>query len=208
MFSRLINALPRTLRFAVTYRLNVWGDPESRSGAGSSDIETQPILAPIAELLTRLQVQTLLDVPCGDFHWMRHLDFKGQYVGGDLVKAVVDDNHRRYGSPTRSFMQIDLLSGGLPYADLVLCRDCLVHLTNAQIKDALRSIQGSRAKFALLTTFIERQSNDDLGPDGWRPLNLQAAPFNLPPPVELIVERPRDRRFADKRLGLWRCEDL
>ena len=41
-------------------------------------------------------------------------------------------------------------------------------------------------------------------------LNLERAPFNLPSPVEVLVEGCEEEggAFADKALGVWRAEDL
>jgi hypothetical protein len=41
---------------------------------------------------------------------------------------------------------------------------------------------------------------------GWRPLNLEIAPFNLGKPIALINEDSKERRgkYSDKSLGLWK----
>jgi hypothetical protein len=97
-----------------------------------------------------------------------------------------------------------------PAADLLLCRDCLVHLSFADIDKALRNIRRSSLAYLLTTTFPAESVNADIVTGDWRPLNLQAAPFNLPTPVELINEgcTEGDGAFADKSLGLWRIRDL
>ena len=44
-------------------------------------------------MLKGLKVRRLLDAPCGDHNWMRHVDLDGiQYLGMDLVEDIVKHN--------------------------------------------------------------------------------------------------------------------
>ena len=122
-------------RFARIHDTNLWDDAESRSGAGSALASTAQLRAELPELLRRLGVRRLLDVPCGDFHWMAHVDLAAggvtAYVGGDVVRAIVEANRARYAARGRSFVEVDLTRRPLPHvdgapADAVLCRDCAV----------------------------------------------------------------------------------
>jgi hypothetical protein len=103
-----------------------------------------------------------------------------------------------------------LVSQRLPSADLVFCRDGLVHLGNGDALAALANIRRTAAEHLILTTFIGDRSNPDIANGQWRPLNMQRSPFSLPPPLELIDERCHHTGgiYADKRLGLWRTRDL
>ena len=51
-----------------------------------------------------------------------------KYIGGEIVRELVDQNNRLYASPARKFMYLDLLTSTLPDSDVILCRDCLAHL--------------------------------------------------------------------------------
>ncbi|MGH8527432.1 MAG: class I SAM-dependent methyltransferase, partial [Gammaproteobacteria bacterium] len=66
------------------------------------------------------------------------------------------------------------------------------------------------SRFLLTTTFPDHPLNVDIQTGEWRTLNLQCAPFNLPEPLELIVEgcTQNDGRYADKSMALWRMEDV
>jgi hypothetical protein len=88
----------------------------------------------------------------------------------------------------------------VPRADLVLCRDCLVHISHRNVAKALRNIIASGSDFLLTTTFVERTENTDII-IGWYPINLQLPPFSWPAPIMLIDEGSSEQ--ADKRLGLW-----
>jgi hypothetical protein len=105
---------------------------------------------------------------------------------------------------------VDVINGPLPEADVILCRDCLVHFSFANILAAFRTIKASGAEYLLTTTFPSREANKDIVDGDWRPLNLEASPFLLPPPIELIVEGCTEEggAYADKALAVWRTSDL
>jgi hypothetical protein len=131
------------------------------------------------------------------------------------VDAIVKANTARDSGPGRSFVRVDLTSGPLPAvagqpADAVLCRDCLVHLSFANIARAMRVVRDSGARYLIATTFLEQPANIDIVDGNWRPLNLERAPFNLPSPVAVLVEGCEEEggAFADKALGVWRAGDL
>jgi len=201
-------------RFARMYETNLWDGAESRSGVGSSLAATATVRAELPVLLRSLGVRRLLDVPCGDFHWMAHVDLAAagvaSYVGGDVVPALVAENRRRHAAPGREFVEVDLTRGPLPAADAVLCRDCLVHLSFANVWRALAAIRASGATHLITTTFPDRAANADVVDGDWRPLNLERAPFHFPPPAALLVEECEEEggAYADKSLGAWRVADL
>lgn len=199
-------------KFSKIYRENIFGGRESRSGEGSSLEQTATIRKAIPSLLKELGVTTMLDAPCGDFFWLRHLDLPlEQYIGADIVEELVAEDRRRYGDASRQFVCVNLIEDPLPRADLILCRDCLVHLNFKQAMRALRNFKASRATYLLTTTFTDRTKNADLvGSDIWRTLNLQLPPFNLPAPMRIINENCSEGNgaYADKCLALWRLADV
>jgi hypothetical protein len=197
--------------FERIYEENRWGNYESRSGDGSDAKGTEAIRAALSELLPRYRISSCLDIPCGDFNWMRLLDLSEiAYTGGDVVAGLVLQNQARYGGRGISFQVLDACRDTLPQVDLILCRDLLVHLSFADVRAAVRNFRVSGSKYILTTTFTARDPNTDIETGRWRPLNLQRPPFNFPQPIELIVERCTEWNgyWADKCLGLWRFEDL
>jgi hypothetical protein len=198
-------------RFAQIYKTNLWLGAESRSGTGSSLDSTAKLRAALPPLLHRLGTRRLLDVPCGDFYWMSEVDLSGiDYIGGDIVESIVQAIRDRFESPTRRFMKVDLIKGPLPQADVILCRDGLVHFSFANIFAAFRAIKESGAEYLLTTTFPDRQTNKDIVDGDWRPLNLEQAPFRLPAPQDGILEECTEEggAYADKTLAVWRVADL
>ena len=209
--ARLLRSVPRRLRgresvFTRIYTTNEWGNPESVSGDGSSLRETRVARQVLPTLIARYHAQVVLDIPCGDCNWMRAIDFGGRaYIGADIVADLVERNKRAFGGPNRSFMHRDIVRDPLPPSDLVLCRDCMIHLPNADVLEALRNVRRSGARYLLATTYNARPTNTDILIGDWRAINLQAPPFQLPAPLELINEEWdwADGYHADKCLGLW-----
>jgi hypothetical protein len=196
--------------FTEIFQENSWKGSNSVSGPGSDLTETKTVIEELQALLKELHVATILDMPCGDFHWMRMLDLHDiKYTGADIVTEVVCRN-KRYESDNIHFVRADLLVDDLPRVDLVLCRDCLVHFSLADIHLALEKICGSDSTYLLTTTFPRALKNIDIVTGGWRVLNLQIKPYNLPAPLRTISEgcTAENGRYLDKSLALWRVEDI
>ncbi len=197
--------------FGKIYRENAFGGLESRSGLGSSLAETARIRQALPGLLADLGVRRLLDAPCGDCHWIGELDWQAiEYTGADVVPELIEANRARLAGRGLRFVVADLCTDDLPRSDLILCRDCWVHLDYRQIRACLRNFQRSGATFLLTTTFAARPANRDLRAAIWRPLNLQQAPLRFPAPLRLVDEGCTEGAgaYADKALGLWRLKDL
>lgn len=196
-------------KFSKIYEGNLFQGKESVSGPGSDLVQTAVISKAIPELIARHGITSLLDAPCGDFFWMRNVVLDCKYIGADIVKELVEKDQAEFGSETRSFVCADIVNGELPIADIIFCRDCLVHLTYEQALKAIANFKRSGAKYLLTTTFPKHR-NQDLGSLLWRPLNLQEGPFNFPAPVELINENCTENngRYSDKSLGFWKFSDI
>jgi hypothetical protein len=197
--------------FTYIFDANLWGSAESESGLGSELSATAELRREIPALLRRVRARTLLDAPCGDFAWLAHADLgRVDYIGADIVAALIARNAQRYAAPRRNFLRLDLIRDPLPRADVVLCRDCLVHLNYPQIFATFANLRRSRCRYLLTTTFLELDANADVDTGDWRPLNLCLPPFRLPAPEAVIVEGCTEvgGAYADKALGLWKIVDL
>jgi hypothetical protein len=200
-------------RFTDIYRHRGFGVAHSASGPGSDLAQTQSIRDKLPGLLRELGVRTLLDIPCGDYHWMRQVPLRlERYIGADIVRPLVASNDFRYADAAHQFVPLDLTRDALPAAaDLILCRDCLVHLSLRDATRAIRQIRRSGARYLLTTTFPATCVNTDIiTAASWRPVNLQLSPFGLPEPLRLLSEGCTEARgrYSDKSLGLWRIPDL
>ena len=191
--------------FNDIYQRDYWRlGGESSSGPGSRREWTRGLQRELPKLLARLGVSTLLDLGCGDFNWMREVDLGVDlYIGADVVFDVVLENRLRYGSARRRFVYRDLTRHPLPRADLVLCRDVLIHFPDEDLVPAMRAIVDTGARYLLAGTFLERTENRPIVLGDWRPLNMQLPPLSMPPPGDWLVETVSEPGYEDKRLALW-----
>ncbi|WP_409492101.1 class I SAM-dependent methyltransferase [Amycolatopsis sp. cmx-11-12] len=198
-------------RFTYIFRSKLWSS-SSVSGPGSESVQTQQLRDQLPDVLDRFGVRTLLDLPCGDFGWLSAVDLDlERYIGADIVTDLVEMNAERFrDDPVREFRVLDLTGDPLPKTDLVLCRDCLVHLSFADIERALRNLRRSGSRYLLTTTFTELGTNTDIATGDWRPLNLCREPFGFPEPLAVVVEGCTEENgaYADKSLGLWEIASI
>lgn len=192
--------------FTEIYRHNVWGYQETVSGGGSTLHYTQKLRQSLPGLIADLKIGTMLDLPCGDFHWMSEIELPVvRYIGCDIVPLLVQNPRIRYGRPNREFRTVDLCHDPLPDADLLLCRDCFIHLSEDMIFLAIENILRSNIRYLLTTTYPEGK-NRAIHNGDWFTLNLCAAPYNFPRPIRVLDDwvPPFDRR----QLALWEIESL
>jgi hypothetical protein len=195
--------------FTEIYRSNAWDGTDSVSGRGSDASQTARLVTELPGVLRDLRVTSLLDIPCGDFFWMKQVDLAGiQYTGADIVPELVERN-RQYETGNIRFQVLDLLISQLPQSDLVLSRDCFIHLSHADVFRALNNLRRSGSEYLLTTTFPQHPRNRDICTGQFRILNLELEPYRFPPPIRLIEEGCTEaNELADKSLGLWRIADL
>ena len=170
--------------FETIARTNHWGNQESVSGDGSTLFYTHNLRRELSRFLREFEIASLLDAPCGDFNWMREVDFPAgvDYIGGDIVPAIVTANNAKYAGPGRRFVEFDIASTPFPQVDLWFCRDCLFHLPFEAIRAAFRGFVASKSKFVMTTTHINAVgfANRDIEAGDFRLLDLYARPFHLP----------------------------
>lgn len=205
---------PRDI-FSRYYETNFWRDKESVSGPGSNLKNTEAIRAYLPPVFAQLGINSLLDLPCGDFYWFwqmwsrwsgrRQLELK--YIGGDIVPQLIFDNRERYLHPNLQFEVLDAVHDRLPKVDMILCRDMLGHLPNADIVRSIKNFQRSGARYLLATTFPNWENkNIDIRTGEWRPINLSDWRFGLGEPILLLDEHQKGK-FNDKSLGLWELKN-
>ena len=184
---------------------------ESASGGGSTLSTTARLREEMPYILRELRVRTLLDAPCGDFHWMSRIRLElDMYYGCDIVAELIEKNKQKYENQRRVFLNLDITKDQLPKADMILCRDCLVHFSYKNIFAAIDNFKKSGSKYLLTTTFTQREKNKDITTGNWRPINLCKPPFCFGEPIRLINENytNEDRLYIDKSLGLWELKNI
>jgi hypothetical protein len=179
---------------------------------GSQAGATVALRRELPKLLDDLGIAILLDAPCADASWIGGLRLKQRYIGVDIVAALIGELEHRVasGAIQGEFRVADITADPLPAADAILCRDCLVHLSFANIARALRNFARSGAQYLIATTFSRWRENHDIEDGDWRPLNLQAQPFGLSAQLTLLDEHCTEAEggYTDKCLGVWRVADI
>jgi 2-polyprenyl-3-methyl-5-hydroxy-6-metoxy-1,4-benzoquinol methylase len=200
--------------FTTIYKTNHWDSEESRSGPGSELRQTEVLRATLPALYAALGVKRVLDAPCGDFNWMRHVVAEAdldEYTGADIVAQLIAANNAQYATEKVKFIEKDITQDDLLEVDLIFCRDCLVHLSNADALSALQNFKRTNPNAYLLsTTYVNETVNRDTQFGKWRPVNLQQAPFYLPEPQYVIDTDYRDdgRNHPGNGMGLWKLNDV
>jgi SAM-dependent methyltransferase len=173
-------------RFTEIYENNLWCSPESVSGGGSEMQNTKVIRRELPELIQKFGIKSILDIPCGDWNWMKDVDLCGaSYIGADIVEPLIELNKAKYTNI--DFRVLDLINDTLPKVDLVFTRDCLGHLSNENVHKAIENIKRSGSKYLLATSFTKWKVNPDIEDGGWKCINLMIPPFQLNP-IYLINE--------------------
>lgn len=195
--------------FEHIHTTNMWGNEESVSGPGSTFLATELLRDRLKFLLEVLGIKSILDIPCGDCNFMQNLDLnKTSYLGCDIVEDLIKENSRKFGDNSNmKFQQLDALNDPIPEAELILCRDMIVHFPNEASLKFLKKVKESSCKYILTTNFVGdfggKKLNMDIDFGYWRPVCLTKPPFSFPEPLLMIPELAHN-----KTQSLWRIEDL
>jgi len=175
---------PKNFIFSSIWRSNYWGSTESNSGPGSTTDQTKEIIAELPKLFDSLGVKVILDAPCGDLNWMQYVlqGAEYDYIGGEIVGKLVDNNQKRFGTEKITFRKLDITKDNFPVADLWLCRHTLFHFSYRDIYHSLKLFVDSDIEYFLTTNCItpDEFTNSDISTGSWRRLNLFLPPFNFP----------------------------
>ena len=91
----LLNVKENKDVFNEIYEKNIWEDAESISGPGSTIENTINFYDALLRLVQNYKIRILLDVPCGDFNWMKELNLQlDNYIGMDVVDKLIQENAR------------------------------------------------------------------------------------------------------------------
>ena len=193
--------------FTEIYSNNLWTSQQSVSGIGSEYSNVLKLIEELPVLLKKYNINSMLDIPCGDYNWMQHVDLNNiSYIGADIVDDLVKSNTEKH--PSVDFRVLDITSDKLPMVDLVFTRDCLGHLSNENVLKAIKNIKDSNSKFLLATSFTKYNHNTDIKDGGWKCINLMIAPFFLNP-IYLINEDCKEGypHYNDKCMILFKLND-
>jgi 2-polyprenyl-3-methyl-5-hydroxy-6-metoxy-1,4-benzoquinol methylase len=197
--------------FTEYYKNNTWSGKESVSGPGSDYEQTKFLIPELNIMLKSLNIKSMLDIPCGDFNWMKQVDLsKISYHGADIVEPMIERNNKKHQKKNIKFSVLDLVNDKLPKVDLIMVRDCLVHLPTNDVFKALNNIKNSGSKYLLTTNFLwnHQEANQEISVGQWRRINLQKTPYSFKYPERIIIEGNIQSHDRDKTMSLWYVKDI
>jgi hypothetical protein len=171
-------------------------------GPGSTLEYTTNLRLQLGKILEKHNITSMIDAPCGDYSWMSvtNLPSVTTYIGGDIVEYLIKENSQKY--PTVNFQVIDLTTDNLPDVDLLFCRDCLLHLSFADIHKIFNKISQSNIKYVFLSNFLEGIENyKDIETGKARYINFLESPFNFENPIDSITDYIDG--FPKREMMLW-----
>ena len=183
---------------------------ESLSGEGSTLAYTENLRKELPKLFDQFNIKSVLDAPCGDLNWMQ-LVIKERpeliYTGGDIVKSLVESHTEKFkNNKNVNFINLDITADTLPSADLMICRDCLFHLSNEHIKMFFKNFAQSNITY-LLTTSHAVGHQGDIESGGYRSLNLLQQPFHFLPNY-LYEIKDWVSPHPERKMYLWTREQI
>ena len=172
--------------FAMIYEHGLWAkDAQGKgtSGYGSTLEFTRLYRVFLQDFLAAHQVRSVVDAGCGDWEFSQAIDWNGiSYLGVDIVPSVIKENQRRFSAANVRFAVADIVREELPPADLLLVKDVLQHLSNADVTSFLAQLP--RYRHVLIVNDVLPRSltatTIDIPTGRYRPLDLTQPPFSLP----------------------------
>jgi len=179
---------------------------ESISGYGTTLDALATTIQALPNIFSKYEIKSILDAPCGDFHWMKMVDLSSvKYIGIDLVEAQIERNKSAY--PLFDFRAMNMVTDELPTCDLILSRDILIHLSDDDIIRYINNCKKSGIKYLMTSTYPDLDKNQEMGGiHGWRFINFEIADWNFPKPLELINENSQVDPI--KCMALWSLADI
>lgn len=194
--------------FSVIYKNKSWvgSELDPLSGPGSSLEYTQQLRAQLPAILKHFKVETLLDAGCGDLTWMGTLldTLDVKYIGVDVVDSLIESHKTKF--PLIEFHVKDITTDTLPAADMMMCRDCLFHLSNDDILKTLHNFLSSNIRYMFTTSHVVGHENYDINTGSFRRLDLLQSPFNFPMPLFSL-----DDTFSyhpERTMSIWSRDQI
>lgn len=204
----VISLMNDDLKFKYIYKIKYWRGTKdgSLSGTGSDIATTKFLSERLDKFIKSHNIESITDIPCGDFNWIHTLDLnKIEYYGYDVVPEIIKNNRENKHSKNIHFDVKDLKKDDLLDTDLIIIRDLFFHLKINDIEKCLNNIKRHKFKYVAITNYPNAEKNiDKIMGDRWRPYNLTKAPFNLIEPCFTISDPSSPNSIKNnKQLSIW-----
>ena len=152
------------------------------SGPGSSAFFTLEYQVFLSKFIHLNAIRSVTDIGCGDWQFSKFVNFaNADYLGLDVVDSVIERNQALHGGEGVSFRVMPSDLSDIGPADLLLMKDVLQHLPDAEIA-RFREELFPKFKFCLLTNSYQKldtPSNIDVEAGSFRCLDLTAPPYAM-----------------------------
>jgi len=171
--------------FSDIYKRGEWGIDESgkgNSGTGSDPENAKKYIDFLQSYLAENNIKSVVDLGCGDWRISGSVDWDGvQYLGIDVVAAVIQENMEHFAAPNISFLKADGSDTRLPSADLLICKDVLQHLPFQDIQEIIA--QFGKFRHCIIVNDVNPSTltceNVDIPRGHYRSLDLTQPPFSV-----------------------------
>ena len=184
----------RRNEFEQIYAKGTWASDiqgKGTSGGGSTLDATKVYRVFLQDFLAKQRIRSVVDAGCGDWEFSQAIDWTGiDYLGLDIVPSVIAENRRRFGAGKVRFAVADIVRDELPPADLLVVKDVLQHLSNADIARFLAQLPRYRHVLLVNDVLPDSLSAEpaDIPTGRYRRLDPTRPPFSLPG-VKVLVWR-------------------
>lgn len=192
-----------------------WAGNESVNGPGSTLALTENLRQELPRIFRDYNIKTMLDLPCGDWAWMKTVPLDSvDYLGWDVEPTLIEQN-KELERPGIRFEEVNALTvHDFPKVDLILCKDFLYHLPTKWVLVVLLKAILSGSRYLLAThnpgadnTLRAGMDKGMQGVDGYfvQGLDLTKDPFGLQYPLEAIIEDADGADYVDggvERVGM------
>lgn len=167
--------------FDRVYRADAWG---GGSGSGSRGEPLEWYVGVVRGLAAESGWESATDVGCGDGAVAARLPF-ARYCGVDPAPTALALARAAAAGPGRRWLMLDAYRdrSALPPADVLLCKDVLIHWPNRMVVDWVAWVAGQvgpggRWRHVLLTQCDgQRRNGIDVPLGGYRPLSPSLYPL-------------------------------
>ena len=179
---------------------------------GFGVLYTENLRKELPVLIKKFSIKKIFDGACGDFNWMQHFlkTVDIEYIGGDIAEQLIHSNNIKYKNDKISFIHIDLVNHHYPTADLMICRDCLFHLSYKDTRFLLDRFIESNSKYLLATTHKNKNNsfvNKDIVSGDYRMTDLFSPPYNFnPSPLSRIDDWMAPE--PEREMCLWSRDQI
>lgn len=162
--------------FDSIYKNNLWFNG---SGTGSISWNNGPFLEYLQTFINQNNINSILEIGCGDFRLWNNINFTGKYLGLDVVSTVIEKNKKIYGNEKREFRLHNIIENPMSGDwDLILIKDLQIHLSNKDRTKLLLSLDQIKRRFLICCEDWHYLIRDyDISTGFYRPIDLGSEAF-------------------------------